>query len=243
MSAWTAKRFWKDVDVVEQEGGFAIQLDGRPVKTPAKSALTVPTRAMAEAIAEEWRSVDKTVDPNVMPFTRSANSAIDKVAVQFDEVAKMLAAYGGSDLLCYRAESPEELVQRQSENWDPLLDWAQETYGARLKTTVGVMPVAQDETTLSVLTAPLFEATPYELAALHDLIAMSGSLVLALCVTQRRLTPRQAWDVSRIDEDWQIEQWGADDDAAQVVEIKKTAFLHAANFYEMADTGPFRQID
>lgn len=243
MSAWTAKRFWKDVNVIEQDGGFAIQLDTRAVKTPAKAALTVPTRAMAEAIAKEWDAVTEKVDPNVMPFTRSANAAIDKVAMQFDEVAKLLAAYGGSDLLCYRAETPDALVQRQNDGWDPLLDWAHETYGARLKATVGIMPIEQDETALSVLTAPLFEATPFELAALHDLIAMSGSFVLALCVTQRRLSPQQAWDLSRIDEDWQIEQWGADEDAAQVVEIKRTAFLHAAKFHEMAKTDHCGKID
>ncbi|MGJ8610943.1 MAG: ATP12 family chaperone protein [Octadecabacter sp.] len=236
MSAWTAKRFWKDVSVVEQDGGFAVQLDERAVKTPAKAPLTVPTRAMADAIAEEWRAVDKAVNPNVMPFTRSANAAIDKVAVQFDEVANLLAAYGGSDLLCYRAEGPDALVQRQCDAWDQLLDWAQDTYGVRLAVTTGIMPVAQDETMLNVLTAPLFKATPFELVAFHDLIAMSGSLVLALCVTQRRLVPQSAWDLSRIDEDWQIEKWGADDDAAQVIEIKRSAFLHAARFYEMSDT-------
>lgn len=237
MSSWVAKRFWSDVNVVEQDGGFAVQLDTRPVKTPAKAALVVPTRDMGDAVAQEWRAVVEKIDPNVMPFTRSANAAIDKVTVQFNDVADMLAQYGGSDLLCYRAERPAGLVQRQTDGWDPLLDWAHETYGARLISTIGIMPVAQDESVLITLSAPLFNATPFELAAFHDLIAMSGSLVLALAVTQRRLSPEMAWSLSRIDETWQAEQWGSDDDAEQVAEIKRTAFLHAANFHQMAGGG------
>ncbi len=234
MSAWVAKRFWTDVNVVEQDGGFAVQLDTRPVKTPAKAPLVVPTLAMGEAVAVEWRAVVEKIDPNVMPFTRSANAAIDKVAFQFHDVADMLAQYGGSDLLCYRADGPDGLAQRQADGWDPLLDWAHETFGARLNATVGIMPVAQDESALRALTAPLFDATPFELAAFHDLIAMSGSLVLALAVTLRRLSADDAWALSRIDETWQAEQWGRDDDADQVAEIKRTAFVHAANFYQLA---------
>lgn len=235
MSNWVAKRFWTDVNVVAQEGGFAVQLDTRHVKTPAKAPLIVPSRDMGEAIAGEWRAVNEKIDPNLMPFTRSANAAIDKVATQFEEVATMLAAYGGSDLLCYRADSPATLVERQSKCWDPLLDWAHETFGGRLVSTQGVMPVTQDETAVNALTAPLFSASSFELAAFHDLIAMSGSLVLALAVTQRRLLAQDAWKLSRIDESWQAEQWGVDDDDAQVAEIKHIAFMHAARFYQMAN--------
>jgi chaperone required for assembly of F1-ATPase len=234
MSNWVAKRFWTDVNVIEIDGGFAVHLDARPVKTPAKAALVVPTRSMADAVAGEWRLVVEKIDPNVMPVTRSANASIDKVATQFGEVATMLAAYGGSDLLCYRAENPEGLVQRQTEGWDPLLDWAHATFGARLVSTVGIMPIEQSEVDLAALSAPLFEASNFELAAFHDLIAMSGSLVIALGVTRRHLTPAEAWTLSRIDETWQAEQWGTDDDAAQVAEIKRAAFVHAADFYQMA---------
>lgn len=232
MSAWAAKRFWTEVKVVEEEeGGFGLRLDGRAVKTPAKVPLIVPTHAMASAIAVEWDAVVGPVDPTIMPHTRSANAAIDKVAIQFGEVANMMASYGGSDLLCYRADSPDELVDRQTKGWDPLLDWADETYGARLATTVGIMPIEQNADVLSTLSKPLHTATEFELAALHDLIAMSGSLILALSVTQRRLSPKQAWALSRIDETWQEEQWGVDEDGAQTVEIKRIAFDHAANFY------------
>ena len=231
MSDWAAKRFWADVAVVADAGGFGIRLDGRVVKTPSKAPLVVPTQPVAEAIAQEWRAVDVLIDPRVMPYTRSANAAIDKVSVQFDEVAEMLAAYGGSDLLCYRAHGPDELRARQMDAWDPLLQWADATFGARLACTDGIMPVGQPEAGLSALRAPLFTATPFELTALHDLIALSGSLVLALCVTQRRLNAAEAWTSSRVDETWQAEQWGIDEEAMDAAALKGTAFAHAANLY------------
>ena len=220
--------------MIEMGRGFTVHLDKRLVTTPAKAALLVPTRAMADAVASEWRLVVDKINPNVMPVTRSANAAIDKVALQFNEVAVMLASYGGSDLLCYRAENPESLVQRQIDGWDPLLDWTYDTFGVRLVSTAGVMPIEQSEHDLAILSASLFKATHFELAAMHDLIAMSGSLILALGVTNGLLSPANAWALSRIDETWQAEQWGIDDDADQVAEIKRTAFVHAANFHLMA---------
>ena len=234
MSAWIAKRFWTDVNVLQDGAGFAIHLDTRPVKTPAKAPLIVPTRPMAQAIAEEWTKVDSVIDPNVMPFTRSANAAIDKVAEQFDEVAEIIAAYGGSDLLCYRAENPEDLVSRQAAGWDPLLVWATETYGAELRPTAGVMPIDQPATATAALAAQVEATTPFELTALHDLVAMSGSLVIGLAVATGRLDPDTAWALSRIDEQWQIEQWGEDDDALATARIKQSAFGHAAAFYRMS---------
>lgn len=240
MSDWAAKRFWTDVSVVPDGDGFGIRLDGRAVKTPAKAALIVPTERVATAIAAEWRKVDVKVDPNVMPFTRSANAAIDKVATQFDDVATMLAAYGGSDLLCYRADSPDGLVARQDAGWTPLLDWVESRFSARLATTIGLMPIAQDEMALKAIAVPLFSATAFELTAIHDLIALSGSLVLALSVIDRRTTPHDAWHLSRIDEIWQAEQWGVDEDAQQTEEIKRIAFFHAADFYEMVQATPSR---
>lgn len=234
MSEWAPKRFWSDVTIEHQAAGFTIKLDGRAVKTPAKAALVVPTRALAEAIAAEWRQVDEKIDPSKMPFTRSANAAIDKVSHQFDEVVELLAAYGGSDLLCYRAESPMELVERQARLWNPLLDWAARTHSARLEVAEGVMPVHQDTTALQALRAPIEQANPFELTALHDLIALSGSLVIALAVIGGRLSHQEAWAVSRLDENWQEEQWGVDEEASQAAEIKQQAFAHAAFFYDAA---------
>ena len=139
MTEWKARRFWKSVTVEPLDEGFGIRLDDRPVRTPGKLALRVPTRALAQEIAEEWELQDGVIDPLSMPFTRAANSAVEKVAPQRAEVAAMLAGYGDSDLLCYRAAAPDELVARQAAAWDPLLDWAKTRHGARLIPVQGVM--------------------------------------------------------------------------------------------------------
>ncbi len=231
---WKAKRFWKEATVAEVEGGWTVQLDGRPVKTPAKTLLVVPTRALAEAIAVEWDAQEGEIDPNQMPYTRAANSALDKVTVQFDEVADMLAAYGGSDLLCYRADSPEGLCARQASGWDPILDWLHSTHGVRLNKIAGVMPVAQDEAGQVTLRQRVGKLSAFEMAGFHDLVTISGSFALALAVIENRLQPEEAWELSRIDENWQIEQWGADEEATELAEYKKAAFLLAADLYAKA---------
>lgn len=234
MSGWTAKRFWSEVSVISEGEGYAIRLDSREAKTPAKAPLVVPTGALAEAICAEWSSVESVINPRLMPFTSSANAAIDKVAPQFVEVADMIAAYGASDLLCYRAEGPDALVARQAEQWDPLLDWAAAEFGAVLHSTVGIMPVEQPEQSVASLRAQVHGFTSFELTAFHDLVAMSGSLIIGLAVTRGHLQPQEAWAASRIDEIWQAEQWGQDDDAMATAEIKRTAFSHAARFFRLS---------
>ena len=236
MSEWAAKRFWDKAGVVALDTGFTIALDGRPVKTPAKAPLVVPTQSMAAAIAVEWDAQVDKIDPMTMPITRGANAAVDKVAVQFDEVAEMLAAYGDSDLLCYRAAGPEELIGLQNKAWDPLLDWAGATLNAPLISAEGVMHVPQDPAVLVRLRAKVDELTPFQLAAFHDLVSLSGSLILALAFTHGRLSADEAWTLSRIDEDYQISQWGPDDEAEALTKIKHTAFLNAARFFAMCLT-------
>ena len=236
MSEWKAKRFWTEASVDAAENGFSVLLDGRPVKTPAKSALVVPTKRMALEIAREWDAQEDVLDPLKMPITRAANSALDKVTVQFQEVAAMIAGYADTDLLCYRAEGPEGLVQRQAAHWDPLLDWAYDTYDARLTLAQGIMHVAQSDETLAKLAAPVQAMTPFELAGFHDLVSISGSLVLGLAVTQGRLSSGQAWTLSRLDEDWQIQQWGHDEEAAATARNKESDFVSAAKFYELSVT-------
>ncbi len=231
MSAWKAKRFWTASAVVAVEGGWTVQLDGRAVKTPAKTLLVVPTEALAQAIAAEWDAQQGEIKPDTMPYTRTANSAIDKVAVQFDDVATMLSAYGGSDHLCYRATGPEPLVARQAAAWDPMLAWAAEALDLHLTVTAGIMHVAQPDAALARANALVAGLNPFQLAAFHDLVALSGSLVLALAVIHGQIDPDTAWTLSRIDEDWQIEEWGADEDAAELAAIKHEAFLQAARFY------------
>ncbi len=234
MSDWAKKRFWKETSVVETEGGFGIALDGRTVKTPAKTALVLPTRALADAVAAEWDAQGEQIDPTSMPVTRSANAALDKVATQHAEVADMLAEYGGSDLLCYRATTPVELIARQVEAWDPLLAWAEEALGAKLKPVAGIMFEAQDPVALAKLRERVHAFDNFQMAAFHDLVGISGSLIIGFAATQDLHSIETLWKFSRIDEQWQEDQWGVDDDAAAEADLKKQAFFHAYNFYKMA---------
>lgn len=234
MSEWKAKRFWKQAQVYEENDGFGIALDARPVKTPAKRTLVVPTRGFADAIAAEWDAQGEQIDPSSMPFTRSANAAIDKVATQHTEVAEMLAAYGDSDLLCYRADYPDVLIARQQEQWDPILDWAAEILGARLEPRSGVMHAPQDPDVLDSLTARVRAQTAFELAGFHDLVSLSGSLILAFAATHDLFAPKEIWDISRLDEIWQSEEWGADDEAEAAAAIKEHAFIHAKQVFDLS---------
>ncbi len=232
MSAWTAKRFWKQAEASPCDGGFTVTLDGRAVKTPAKRLLVLPTLQMAEVIAAEWDAQQGRVKPETMPATRAANSTIDNVAIQFAEVAGDLARYGETDLLCYRATAPQELIDLQADAWDPLLAWSA-ALRAPLIATAGVMHIRQPETSLAKLTAQVHAFTPFQLAAVHDLIAISGSLVLALAVTRGRLSLDEAWRLSRIDETWQNELWGVDEDAAALESLKRQALTEAARFFAL----------
>ena len=234
MSDWKPRRFWKTATAGPCTGGFTVTLDGRTVKTPAKADLIVPTLALAEAIALEWDAQEDVLDPATMPVTRGANAAVDKVSVQRAEVIAMLAEYGDSDLLCYRAAGPDELIAQQAAAWDPMLDWAAEQLDARLMVGQGVMHVVQDAQALERLRAQLEKLDNFAIAAAHDLISLSGSLVLALAVMQKAVSVTDAWNMSRIDEHWQIAQWGEDEEAAAAEVIKCAAFLDAACFYDMS---------
>ncbi len=231
MSDWKAKRFWSAAKVVTVPDGFTVHLDARPLRTPSKAPLVVPTHAFAASIAAEWDAQTDLIKPETMPMTRCANSAIDKVTPQKAAVADMLAEYGGSDLLCYRAHSPAELVARQAAAWDPVLDWTAQTLGARLRATQGVMHVAQDAVALAALRSEVHTLDSFALAAFHDLVCISGSLVLALAIVKRRLNGQTAWEMCRIDEDWQIEHWGHDDDASAVSQRRGQAFADAETAY------------
>lgn len=233
MSEWKQRRFWKEAAPAPADGddaGWLVLLDGRQVRTPAKARLILPTEALAQEVAAEWGAQGDTVDPAAMPFTRMANSSIDKVSVQFDEVTEMIAGYGGSDLLCYRADGPDMLVQRQAEGWDPLLDWAASGLGAPLIMTTGIVHVAQPANSVAALQSHVRALTPFEVAALHDLVALSGSLVIGLAVLHGVLPTDELWFRSRIDETFQQEQWGVDEEAAEVAARKRSEFLHAARF-------------
>lgn len=234
MSDWAAKRFWSDAEVVSAEGGFAVALDGRTIKTPAKRPLILPSRAMADAVAAEWQAQEGKIDPNTLPVTKTANAAIDKVMISHSEVADMLAAYGDSDLLCYRADHPDELVQRQQTQWDPLLAWAADALGAELQPRTGVMHVLQDAQALASLARHTHALGAFELAAFHDLVSLSGSLVIGFAAARDHIPAEQLWDISRLDELWQIEQWGVDDEAEAMASQKKDSFLHAKRMFVLS---------
>ena len=233
MTEWAVKRFWTTAGVEETEGGFSILLDKTPIKTPAKAQIIVPTRALAEKIAEEWNAQGEMVDPLTMPHTRMTNSAIDKVRAQFDQVVEHLASYAETDYLCYRADGPEELVVRQNEAWTPLLDWASECLNARLNTGKGILYVPQPSESLSNLRDRISTMSPFSLAALHELITISGSFVAALAVIYGHKTVEDIWEICQIDEIWQIEQWGPDDLAEAASAQKKHDFSLAANYYSL----------
>lgn len=234
---WAPRRFWTAAEAAPAAGGFAVHLDGRPVRTPARRALVVPSAALARAMADEWQAQDRLLRPETMPLTRAANSALDKVAPQRAAVIAELAGYGATDLLCYRAEAPAELAARQAAGWDPWLDWARDDLGAALRITRGVVPVDQPAAALAALRAPLDAACDFTLAGLHDLVAISGSLVLALAVQAGRLTGERAFALSRIDEAFQIERWGRDDEAEAAEAARRTGLLQAERFLSLLRAG------
>ncbi len=233
MSEWSAKRFWTNASVSETEQGYTVLLDGRVIKTPAKATLVVPTHDLAAAIAQEWRDQGEKIDPTTMPMTRSANSAIDKVKVQRAEVAALIADYGGSDLLCYRAARPDRLVERQIATWDPLLEWSQITLGAPLLCAEGVMHIEQPAASVATLRAAVIDQGPFSLTALYDLVALSGSLVIGLAAQRGAFEIAALWQASILDESFQIEEWGADEEALNMQQTKARAFENAAKFQRL----------
>lgn len=203
------RRFYRSAEVDASDGGIAIRLDGRAVRTPARRPLEVPTRALAAAIAAEWNAQDEVVDPAKMPLTRLANSIIDGVAVAPQAVAAEIERYFGSDLVVYRAASPQELVARQSEAWDPLLDWARATLQADFILAEGITFVAQPAGALAAAAAAL-PRDPWRLGALNVITTLTGSALIAIAVLHGRLSPAAAWAAAHVDEDWNMEHWGAD---------------------------------
>jgi chaperone required for assembly of F1-ATPase len=223
------KRFWKTVTIVDG----AIELDGRPVRTPARAALTLPTPQLAEAVAEEWRSVGEELDPRAMPLTGLANAAIDQIAPNPAPFAADLARYGESDLLCYRAELPEPLVARQAAQWDPLLDWARTRYDVHFETTAGIMHRPQPAATIARLQEVVAALDPFQLAALSPLVTISGSLVAALALLEGAADRETVWRAAQLDEDWQAEQWGEDELATRAREVRRADFDAAVRFLRL----------
>jgi len=227
------KRFYKTADVVEAEGGFAVRLDGKPVRTPAKQALLLPSRALAEAIAEEWRAQGDTVDPRSLPLTRLCSIAIDLVEPRRDQVVAEIAKYAGTDLVCYRAEAPAELAARQHAAWQPLIDWVALRFDAPLAVTAGVLPVAQAEDTLRAFERAIAAYDTPRLAALHLATAACGSLVVALALVEGEIDAEAAFAASELDESFEIEQWGEDSEQTRRRTGLKADIALARRFVEL----------
>jgi chaperone required for assembly of F1-ATPase len=207
------QRFYRDAGFAERDGGYALTLDGRTARTPAKALILVPNRHLAGGMAAEWAAQGERIDPAAMPLTRIVNSTIDGVAKETAAVVDDIVRYAGSDLLCYRAEEPEALASRQREAWDPILDWAAAELGCRLNHANGIRFASQPDESLRAIRGKVEKYDPFRLAALHVITTLTGSAILALAVAEGRLEPESAWNAAHLDEDFQIERWGSDEEA------------------------------
>jgi chaperone required for assembly of F1-ATPase len=227
------KRFYRDAGVTETPDAFGVALDGKPVSTPAKRPLTVPTRALAVAIAEEWRAQGETIDPRRLPLTRLASIALDLVAPRREAVVAEVAKYAGTDLVCYRAEQPPELAERQRAAWQPLIDWATLCFDAPLAATAGILPVAQLAASLKALETAVAAYDTHCLAALHLATAACGSLVVALALIEGRIDADAAFAAAELDESYEIERWGEDAEQARRRAGLKEDIALAARFVSL----------
>jgi len=231
------KRFYKDVTVAPAEDGFVILLDGKPVRTPRKLPLRVPTRGLADAIAAEWAAQKERVDPASMPLSKLAITAIDGVASHMADVAAEIVKFAGSDLLCYRAEAPEALRVLQAAAWDPMLRWAEDELGVHLATAKGVMPVTQGQGSLARVAAAVAPFDAMALTSLHVLTTLTGSAILALAHAAGRISAEAAWAAAHVDEDWQVSQWGVDVEAAERRARRWAEMQAASRFLELLRAG------
>jgi chaperone required for assembly of F1-ATPase len=225
------RRFYENATVSETPTGRAVQLDGKPVHTPARRPLAAPTLAIAQALAAEWNAQIDVVDPAKMPLTRLANAIIDGVAETPKAVADEIKKYLASDLLFYRAGGPQGLVERQARHWDPILQWAAEALGAKFYLGEGVVHVAQPEAALAAACGAVPD-DPWRLGAAHVITTLTGSALIALAIARGQLSAEAAWQAAHVDEDWNIEQWGRDEMAMRRRDFRHAEFQAAATVLE-----------
>lgn len=227
------KRFYAAVSVGEdEEGKFTVLLDGKTVKTPARHALGVPTRALADLIAAEWQAQETEIDPARMPVTRLVNTALDAVSTDATAVRDDIVRFSGSDLLCYRADTPEALVARQTQAWDPVLEWAAETFGARFILVEGIMHQTQPSAAITAFAEAMARHdSALALACLHTITTLTGSALLTLAFAEGRLDTDEAWRLAHVDEDWTIEHWGEDAEASARRALRLTEMRAAASVF------------
>ena len=227
------KRFWTTAALVECERGWGIMLDGRALKTPARGALIVRQRPLAEAIAEEWNQCGETLDPAAMPVTGLANAAIDRVAPDPARFASDLARYADSDLLCYRAGSPPSLVAAQEASWDPLIEWARRRFEIDFALATGIIHVPQPAATVRQLSNAITHLDPLYLAALSPIVTIGGSLIVSLALAERAFPVETLWEAVSLDDRWQLEKWGADAEAVAALASRQRDFHAAARFLDL----------
>ena len=227
------KRFYKTVSVAPMDGGFAVHLDGKPVRTPGKALLVLPSEPAANLVADEFNAQDEVINPVSMPVMRLVNTAIDGVASDPQAVLEDILRFASSDLLCYRADAPQGLVDRQNQHWDPVVDWARATLGARFNLAEGIIHVEQPRESIAVLGVHLAQrADPLRLAAIHVMTSLTGSALLALAVDFGELDAEAAWAAGHVDEDWQVEQWGQDAEAVARRSARKRDMMAAVGLLE-----------
>ncbi|MGB3644617.1 MAG: ATP12 family chaperone protein [Mesorhizobium sp.] len=233
MKTHLPRRFYKAVAVAPVEGVFAVHLDGRPVRTPAKALLALPTQEAASLVAAEFEAQEEVIDPVAMPVMRLVNTALDGVANEPQAVLEDILRFASTDMLCYRADTPQGLVERQNSHWDPVLDWVRSALGARFNLAEGVIHVDQPRESIAVLGAHLRQRSePMRLAALHLMTSLTGSALLALAVDAGELDAEAAWCAAHVDEDWQIGQWGQDAEAVARRNARHRDFLAAVRLLE-----------
>ncbi len=209
------KRFYEKVEVADTDGGFAIHLDGRTIRTPAIQVLQLPTRQLADLVCQEWDDQQKDIDPTAMPVTRLVNTALDGIAHDPQAVIEDILRFAGTDLLWYRADGPQRLVDRQNELWDPVIDWAHASLGARIALAEGIMQVEQPKEAINAIGIHVAAYdSPIALASLHSFTTLTGSALLSIALAKEELSAEEAWTAAHVDEDWNIEQWGEDAEAA-----------------------------
>ena len=227
------KRFWTVAAAVRGDHCWIIELDGKPLRTPARAVLELPTEQLAQAVAAEWAAAGENVDPRAMPLTGLANAAVDRIAPDPKAFAQGLAKYAEADLACYRAEGPIKLVEVQSAAWDALLSQARGRYDVDFAVTNGLVHVSQPKATIERLAHEVQQLAAFELAALSPLVTIGGSLVAALALFDGALSADDAWDAVSVDERWQIDQWGADPEAVAALDNRRRDFLAAARFLDL----------
>ena len=228
-----AKRFYEQTGTKHIEGGFTVTLDNRFVKTPSGGDLVVPGEALAQAIANEWDAQEEVIKPHSMPMMQLTCTALDRISKEREAIVERISSYAGSDLICYLADGPDDLVRLQRATWQPLLDWAHETYELDLKVTSGITYVDQTDKTMQAAKNIFVTLNDYDVTVLAELIQVTGSFVIGLAVFAKRLTPEAAFEASQLDESWQIERWGEDEEATLRRDTVLFDIRAAANFIEL----------